>query len=96
MDAGCGADWACSLRLGAPGASTPTASAATRIPASARIAIDHVQERHAKFGVGAHSFNWQRGDVMVVDNVLATHGREPFTGERRILVAMSGVGGVDA
>ena len=33
---------------------------------------------------------------MVVDNVLSTHGREPFTGERRILVAMAGVGGVGA
>jgi alpha-ketoglutarate-dependent taurine dioxygenase len=37
----------------------------------------------------ALSFPWQRGDVLVVDNFLATHGREPFTGERRTLVAMS-------
>lgn len=34
-------------------------------------------------------FPWQRGDVLAVDNFLATHGREPFTGDRRILVAMS-------
>ncbi|MEU9357976.1 TauD/TfdA family dioxygenase [Streptomyces sp. NPDC048301] len=32
---------------------------------------------------------WQRGDVLVVDNFLATHAREPFRGDRRILVAMS-------
>ena len=31
----------------------------------------------------------QRGDVTMVDNVLSTHGREPFTGARRILVAMA-------
>jgi len=37
----------------------------------------------------AVSFPWQRGDVMVVDNVLATHAREPYAGDRRILVAMS-------
>ncbi|MEU6923734.1 TauD/TfdA family dioxygenase [Streptomyces sp. NPDC046631] len=37
----------------------------------------------------AVSFPWQRGDVLMVDNFLATHGREPFTGERRTLVAMS-------
>ncbi|MDP9616469.1 TauD/TfdA family dioxygenase [Streptomyces demainii] len=35
------------------------------------------------------TFPWQRGDVLAVDNFLATHGREPFTGDRRILVAMS-------
>ncbi|WP_035799573.1 TauD/TfdA family dioxygenase [Kitasatospora mediocidica] len=35
------------------------------------------------------SVPWQHGDVLVVDNFLATHAREPFTGERRILVAMS-------
>ncbi|MGW3207633.1 TauD/TfdA family dioxygenase [Streptomyces sp. NPDC001135] len=37
----------------------------------------------------AVSLPWQRGDVLVVDNFLATHAREPFTGDRRILVAMS-------
>jgi amino acid adenylation domain-containing protein len=34
------------------------------------------------------SFPWQKGDVMVVDNVLAAHGRNPFEGPRKILVAM--------
>ncbi|MDI5941779.1 TauD/TfdA family dioxygenase, partial [Micromonospora sp. DH15] len=37
----------------------------------------------------AVSVPWQRGDVLVVDNFLATHGREPFSGDRQILVAMS-------
>ncbi|WP_084734962.1 TauD/TfdA family dioxygenase [Actinophytocola xinjiangensis] len=37
----------------------------------------------------AVSFPWQRGDVLLVDNWLASHAREPFEGERRILVAMS-------
>eukprot|EP01094_Clydonella_sp_ATCC50884_P018225 TRINITY_DN3335_c0_g1_i1.p1 TRINITY_DN3335_c0_g1~~TRINITY_DN3335_c0_g1_i1.p1 ORF type:complete len:374 (+),score=111.37 TRINITY_DN3335_c0_g1_i1:91-1122(+) len=31
---------------------------------------------------------WQRGDVMLVDNRLAMHAREPFTGPRKILAAM--------
>jgi alpha-ketoglutarate-dependent taurine dioxygenase len=37
----------------------------------------------------AVTFTWRRGDVLVVDNHLATHAREPFRGDRRILVAMS-------
>lgn len=31
---------------------------------------------------------WQQGDVMVVDNVAAAHGRNPYAGPRRILVSM--------
>jgi alpha-ketoglutarate-dependent taurine dioxygenase len=33
-------------------------------------------------------FRWQRGDLLLLDNYLVTHGRMPFRGERRILVAM--------
>ena len=33
--------------------------------------------------------DWQEGDLLVVDNVLVAHGRRPFTGPRRVLVAMS-------
>jgi alpha-ketoglutarate-dependent taurine dioxygenase len=33
-------------------------------------------------------FRWQRGDLLLVDNFLVAHGRMPFRGERRILVAI--------
>ncbi|MEU7785309.1 TauD/TfdA family dioxygenase [Amycolatopsis sp. NPDC049159] len=36
------------------------------------------------------AFPWQAGDIMVINNMLMAHGREPFTGKRRILVAMTG------
>lgn len=33
-------------------------------------------------------FPWQRGDVLVLDNMAIAHGRRPFAGPRRVLVAM--------
>nr|WP_239087114.1 TauD/TfdA family dioxygenase [Actinoplanes digitatis] len=38
-------------------------------------------------------FDWQEHDVLVVDNMLAAHGREPFTGPRKIAVAMAEASG---
>jgi alpha-ketoglutarate-dependent taurine dioxygenase len=35
------------------------------------------------------AFPWRRGDMLVLDNVLAMHGRATFTGKRRILAAMT-------
>ena len=32
---------------------------------------------------------WRAGDILVLDNMLAAHGRMPFTGPRKILVAMT-------
>lgn len=34
------------------------------------------------------AFPWQRGDVMMVDNVLTAHGRNPYQGSRKLLVAL--------
>ncbi|MFD5029516.1 TauD/TfdA family dioxygenase [Streptomyces sp. NPDC058405] len=33
--------------------------------------------------------DWRAGDLLLIDNVLLAHGRRPFTGDRRVLVAMS-------
>jgi alpha-ketoglutarate-dependent taurine dioxygenase len=35
------------------------------------------------------NFPWQRGDILMLDNILAAHGRAPYEGERRILVGMT-------
>ncbi|MFD6654695.1 TauD/TfdA family dioxygenase [Streptomyces parvus] len=36
----------------------------------------------------AQRFAWEQGDVAVVDNMLVAHGRDPFEGDRKIIVAM--------
>jgi alpha-ketoglutarate-dependent taurine dioxygenase len=32
---------------------------------------------------------WQTGDILILDNMLAAHGRMPFSGARRIALAMT-------
>jgi alpha-ketoglutarate-dependent taurine dioxygenase len=36
----------------------------------------------------AQRFAWEQGDVAVIDNMLVSHGRDPFEGDRKIIVAM--------
>jgi alpha-ketoglutarate-dependent taurine dioxygenase len=42
------------------------------------------------------SFPWQAGDVLMLDNVLVAHARNPYQGERKIVVAMAEVMTVDS
>ncbi|MFD9338256.1 TauD/TfdA family dioxygenase [Streptomyces sp. NPDC060028] len=37
----------------------------------------------------AVNVDWNTGDLMVIDNIAVGHGRRPFTGPRRVLVAMT-------
>ncbi len=34
-------------------------------------------------------FRWQKGDVVMLDNMLTAHARDPFDGPRKIVVAMA-------
>jgi alpha-ketoglutarate-dependent taurine dioxygenase len=48
--------------------------------------LDSIREvyRHATV-----MFSWQRGDILMLDNMLTAHGRMPFEGPRRVVVAMA-------
>jgi alpha-ketoglutarate-dependent taurine dioxygenase len=35
------------------------------------------------------AFPWQRGDLLLLDNMLYSHGRDPYEGARKVLVAMA-------
>lgn len=48
--------------------------------------LDHLRETYLRAKV---SFPWLLGDVLLADNVMAAHSREPFEGPRKIHVAMS-------
>ena len=55
----------------------------TDIPDETLALIRNLYETHKV------KFSWQKGDVMLLDNMLFSHGREPFNGERKILVGMA-------
>ncbi|MFK3865833.1 TauD/TfdA family dioxygenase [Pseudoalteromonas rhizosphaerae] len=47
--------------------------------------IQHVRTAYREAEV---MFDWKAGDVLLLDNKLIAHGRKPFSGERKVLVAM--------
>jgi alpha-ketoglutarate-dependent taurine dioxygenase len=47
--------------------------------------MEHICDVFKKVEV---SFPWMKGDVMVVDNMLAAHARNPYVGSRQVAVAM--------
>jgi natural product biosynthesis luciferase-like monooxygenase protein/amino acid adenylation domain-containing protein/non-ribosomal peptide synthase protein (TIGR01720 family)/FkbM family methyltransferase len=51
--------------------------------------MQHILDVYSRLEV---SFPWQPGDAMVIDNMLVAHARNPFAGERRILVALGDMG----
>ncbi len=47
--------------------------------------MQHILDIYEKLEV---SFSWKKGDVMILDNVLFAHARNPYSGERKLFVTM--------
>ncbi len=47
--------------------------------------IDEIRQQSREFAV---RFPWEEQDILMVDNMLVAHAREPFVGPRKIVVAM--------
>ncbi|MBW4417621.1 MAG: amino acid adenylation domain-containing protein [Myxacorys californica WJT36-NPBG1] len=47
-----------------------------------------IEEISALYQQATIAFPWQAGDVLMLDNMLTAHGRNPYVGPRKIVVAM--------
>jgi alpha-ketoglutarate-dependent taurine dioxygenase len=48
-----------------------------------------LDELRAAYRQEAVEFSWQKGDALMIDNMLTAHGRNPYSGPREIIVGMS-------
>jgi alpha-ketoglutarate-dependent taurine dioxygenase len=48
--------------------------------------LDSVREAYR---AETFSFSWRAGDVLMIDNLLVAHGRNPYAGDRKLVVAMA-------
>jgi alpha-ketoglutarate-dependent taurine dioxygenase len=55
----------------------------------AAIEPESMEAVRASYEAEAVAFPWQRGDLLLVDNMLVAHARAPFRGDRLVLVGMT-------
>lgn len=53
------------------------------------ITAEELQAIRDAYDAEALVFPWEKGDVLLLDNMLMAHARSPFTGARRVVVGMA-------
>jgi alpha-ketoglutarate-dependent taurine dioxygenase len=53
------------------------------------IEVETLQQIREIYARNMRSFEWQRNDLLLLDNMLCSHGREPYSGNRQVLVGMA-------
>lgn len=48
-----------------------------------------IQEIREVYEQEAITFSWEKGDILMLDNMLTAHGRRPYRGPRKIMVGMA-------
>ena len=56
---------------------------------ASRIELSVLEEIREAYHRETITFIWQKGDILMLDNMLVAHGRRPYLGPRQILVAMA-------
>jgi len=51
--------------------------------------VEEMQHIREVYHANSFSFDWQPGDLLVLDNMSIGHGREPYRGERKVVVSMA-------
>jgi alpha-ketoglutarate-dependent taurine dioxygenase len=55
----------------------------------ASIGREVIDELRKAYDSATVAFKWEPGDVLMLDNMLVAHGRKPFSGKRKVVVAMA-------
>lgn len=53
------------------------------------ISKEEIMEIRQAYKKATVEFQWEKGDVLFLDNMLFSHGRNPYKGERKIIVSIS-------
>ena len=67
----------------------PTTLEGFRLSPQQRRLWSLLEEVRKAYRLAETTFPWAEGDILVLDNMLAAHGRRPYVGARSVVVGMA-------